>query len=298
MKKDASISVRYGPAGWAYKDWEGVVYPKPKPRGFDPLTFLSQYFQTVEINSTFYGPAKLEVAHVWTERVSDNPSFKFTAKLWRRFTHERQAAWTAEEVQQTREGLDVLAEAKRLGAVLIQFPWSFKRNDENQEWLSDVLNTFSDLPLVLEVRHASWDVPELYEMLERHKVGFVNIDQPLFHDALRPSARATSSLAYIRVHGRNYKNWFRKNAGRDERFDYLYTARELEPWAERIGEVVESELAEELYVVTNNHFRGKAAANALMLEAMVEGTQVSAPPGLVAAYAEVLSPFVIQTPQH
>ena len=85
--------VRYGPAGWTYKDWEGVVYPRPKPRGFDPLEFLAGYFDTVEINSTFYRPAAAKVAAQWAERVSGNRRFRFTARLYRRFTHEREA-WT------------------------------------------------------------------------------------------------------------------------------------------------------------------------------------------------------------
>ncbi|HET9751613.1 MAG TPA: DUF72 domain-containing protein, partial [Myxococcales bacterium] len=84
--------IRFGPAGWDYPDWAGKVYPKPRPRGFDPLRFIAGYFQTVEINSTFYRPPSPAVARAWSERVQERPDFRFTAKLWRRFTHERTVA--------------------------------------------------------------------------------------------------------------------------------------------------------------------------------------------------------------
>src|SRR4051794_16074644 len=102
----------YGPAGWTYKDWKGTVYPSPAPRRFDPLRYLAGYFDTIEINSTFYRPATESTAKQWLDRVSDNPRFLFTAKLWRRFTHERKQAWTLDEVAQTREALVPLHEGK------------------------------------------------------------------------------------------------------------------------------------------------------------------------------------------
>jgi uncharacterized protein YecE (DUF72 family) len=288
--------IRFGPAGWDYKDWKGVVYPAPAPRGFDPLRYLVGYFDTIEVNSTFYGPMTAKVASTWVERVQDNEAFRFTAKLWRRFTHERTTAWTSEEVAQARETLDALAQARRLGAVLIQFPWSFRNDEKNQEWLRDVCAAFQGLPLVLEVRHASWSSPEVYSWLSGAGVGFVNIDQPLFKSSIKPSAQVTSRVAYVRVHGRNYRQWFRQKATRDERYDYLYSAKELEEWADITKALAEAETTDEVYVVTNNHFRGKAAANALMLQAMVEGERARAPEGLLEAYGETLGPYVSPSP--
>jgi uncharacterized protein YecE (DUF72 family) len=97
----------------------------------------------------------------------------------------------------------------------------------------------------------------------------------------------------VRVHGRNYRDWFRKGAGRDARYDYLYTRGELEPWAERVRALAGAPQAPDVYVVTNNHFRGQAAANAMMLESMVERRTVEAPPELVAAYGEALRGFAV-----
>ena len=284
--------IRVGPAGWSYKDWEGVVYPKPKPRGFDPLAYLARYFDTLEINSTFYRPQPAKVARTWDDRVSGNDDFRFTAKLNRRFTHERNSAWTKDEVKEAREAFDAMHERERLGAVLLQFPWSFKRGEGEQEWLRDLIAAFAPLPLVVEVRHDSWNTPEFFAELESRGVGFVNVDQPLFRHSIKPSAHATSHVGYVRVHGRNWKDWFRKNAGRDERYDYLYSASQLRPWVTRAQELAGDYKTKEVYVVTNNHFRGQAVVNGLQMEAMLEGERVEAPAQLVEAFPEALRPFV------
>jgi uncharacterized protein YecE (DUF72 family) len=280
--------IRFGPAGWSYADWNGAVYPEPQPRGFDPLAYLARYFDTIEINSTFYRPARPDVARRWARRVSHNPEFKFSAKLWQRFTHQRDETWSRDEVDAVRAGLDPLVESDRLGAVLVQFPWSFKATDESEGWLSDVVSAFSDYPLVIEVRHASWNRPEFYRWLDEQGVGFVNIDQPLFRRSIGPSARAAGRVGYVRLHGRNYEDWFREDAGRDARYDYLYSREELEPWVQRIKELAESGRVEDVYVVTNNHYRGQAAANAIMLASMFRGRPHKAPETLLSAFREAL----------
>ena len=282
--------IRLGPAGWDYDDWAGIVYPRPAPRGFDPLAWLASYFDTVEVNSTFYRPLPAAPVRSWLERVAPFPRFRFTAKLWRRLTHEREA-YGAAEVARARAALDALHDAGRLGAVLLQFPWSFRRDAAAEEWLRDLLGALAGLPCVVEVRHESWNVPEAYAALAARGVGFVNVDQPLFARSIQPSAIATARVGYVRVHGRNYRDWFRKGAGRDARYDYLYSADELAPWSRRVRELAEAPRVEDVYVVTNNHFRGKAVANAAMLAAMVKERRVAAPPPLVAAYAELLAPF-------
>lgn len=289
-RRDALI--RFGPAGWSYKDWEGPVYPQEKPRGFDALAFVARYFDTIEINSTFYRPAPDRMAKSWARRVEKNPRFKFTAKLWQRFTHERDEPWGPDDVDAVKAGLDPLAETDRLGALLIQFPWSFKNSDESREWLADAAEAFREYRRVVEVRHASWNDPEFYRWLGEEGIGFVNIDQPLFKRSMRPSATATSAVGYVRLHGRNYEDWFREGAGRDARYDYLYSEEELRPWADRIRALAESDPIEEVYVIANNHARGQAPANAIMLAAMLRGEKQPAPAPLIEAYSEPLAPFV------
>jgi len=290
--------IRFGPAGWEYPDWAGIVYPKPEPRGFDRLRHLARFFGTVEVNATFYRPFPAETAARWCERVADVPALRFGAKVWRRLTHERDQAYGVEEVAQARAVLDRLEREGRLGAALLQFPWSFKRDEAGEEWLRGLFRALAGLPLVVEVRHASWDTPEVLAELAEEGVGIVNVDQPLFHDSIRPGARVTGPVAYVRVHGRNYQDWFRKDAGRDARYDYLYSTGELEPWATRIRALAEGRdgVVPDVYVVTNNHFRGQAAANAVMLESMVLGKKVAVPPELLARYGEVLGPYAFPAP--
>ena len=226
--------MRIGPAGWSYDDWKGVVYPPGMPRDQHPLTYLSGFFDTVEVNSSFYRPPNWKHCAAWVQKVADRPRFSFTAKLWRRFTHER-GAWPGDdEVRQVLDGFAPLADAGKLGAILIQFPWSFKRTPENRAWLARVIDAFAAHPLALEIRHASWDRRAVFEGLAERRVAFCNIDQPLFRDSIAPSSRTTARVGYVRLHGRNHDDWFREDAGRDERYDYLYTKDELKPWVDKI----------------------------------------------------------------
>jgi uncharacterized protein YecE (DUF72 family) len=279
--------IRFGVAGWSYDDWYGPVYPADRKgkRAFDPLAYLARYVDTIEINSTFYRPPAERSAASWARRVGDNPAFRFTAKLYRRFTHERDEAWTPDEVDEVRRGLSPLMEAGRLGCVLVQFPWSFKRDAASREWLGDLVGAFREFPLAVEVRHSSWNVPEFYAALREHGVAAVNIDQPVFGHSIKPGTEVTSPIGYVRLHGRNYENWFRENAESHERYDYLYTKEELDAWLGRIHEVARQ--AHDTYVITNNHYRGQAPANALMLRAMA-GQETVAPLELQRAFAGAL----------
>ena len=273
--------IRIGPAGWSYKDWEGVVYPQKPGKTFDPLEYIARFFNTVEINSSFYRPPTPSTTKSWANRVAANKEFAFSAKLHRLFTHERGKA-TKKDEKEFRVGMDVLAKAGKLGAVLLQFPWSFKNTDEDRVYLAKLLEKFSDYPLVLEVRHRSWNDEEVYEWLEERGVGICNIDQPLFAKSIRPEARTTSRVGYVRLHGRNYQNWFREKAGRDERYNYLYSLDELDPWLVRIKEVAKN--TRETYVITNNHFRGQAVVNAVEIKAALEEQLVPAPEPLFKVY--------------
>jgi uncharacterized protein YecE (DUF72 family) len=273
--------IRIGPAGWSYKDWEHTVYPqKPGPR-FDPLAYLARFFNTIEINSSFYRPPSESTAKSWANRVADVQEFNFTTKLHRIFTHERGKA-TKEDEKAFREGIDPLMKAGRLGALLLQFPWSFKNSDEDRTYLTTLLDRFKEYPLVVEVRHTSWNNPQIYEWFEERGVGICNIDQPVFAKSIKPAALTTSQIGYVRLHGRNYENWFRDKAPRDERYNYLYSQDELEPWIARISEVASQTL--ETYVITNNHFRGQAVVNAIEIRAILDEQKVPAPEPLFDLY--------------
>jgi uncharacterized protein YecE (DUF72 family) len=175
-----------------------------------------------------------------------------------------------------------LLDAGKLGALLIQFPWSFKRTEENGQWLERLLDLFADFPLVVEVRHASWDLEDVHRALAERRVAFCNIDQPLFHNSMSPTEHVTAPLAYVRLHGRNHKDWFREEAGRDDRYDYLYSPDELKPWIEKIERLRKQ--ADEVYVITNNHYRGQAVVNAFDIENALGKTEFNLPQHLVDAY--------------
>src|SRR5208282_6541559 len=223
--------IRIGTAGWAYRDWEGVFYPPGMQRRKQhALEFPAQCFDVVEINTSFYGHIKPELAKLWVRKVAVNPKFVFTAKLHRSFTHspiavmEPTSAATIkpndEDEQLAREGLDALAGTGKLGALLIQFPVSFKNTSLNREYLERLLRQFIEYPRVVEVRHSSWNDAETLAAFAQKNVGFCNIDQPLLGRSLRPTEHVTAAIGYVRLHGRNYEQWFDSD-NRNDRYNYL-----------------------------------------------------------------------------
>jgi uncharacterized protein YecE (DUF72 family) len=342
--------LRIGPAGWSYADWSGYVYPTPRPKGFHEATYLAQFFDTIEINTSFYGPLRPDSATQWLERVAANPRFVFTAKLWQKFTHEpfakaeravaaearreilrstqsdKSAAATEaqrvhrpatvhhpersprsegslrnpataisgslpkislEDEKLVRAGFDVLRSANKLAAVLLQFPFSFHRDAETHAYLASLLARFSEYPLAVEVRHASWNDPAFFDLLRKHNAAFCNIDQPVIGRSLEPSALVTAPFAYVRLHGRRYDTWFNDDTDlpQHERYNYLYSAQELAPWRDRIANVASS--ARETYVVTNNHYLGKAVVNALELIHLLTGNKLAVPESLRQHYPQL-----------
>ncbi len=168
-----------------------------------------------------------------------------------------------------REGLEALASEGKLGALLIQFPFSFKNTSLNREYLETLLRQFIEYPRVVEVRHSSWDNPETLASFERTHVAFCNVDQPLIGRSLEPTEHVTSPVGYVRLHGRNYDQWFEADT-RDDRYNYLYSETELSGWKDKIERIAHK--AEVTYVVTNNHFEGKAGGERAAIETHVDRT--------------------------
>jgi uncharacterized protein YecE (DUF72 family) len=277
--------VRIGPAGWSYPDWFGYVYPSPRPKAFHEATYLAEFFDTIEINTTFYHPLRPEHAASWIERVANNPAFLFTAKLWQKFTHDPSA--TDEDERAVRAGFDILRKAEKLGAVLLQFPFSFHHSKETVSYLVALLKRFADYPLAVEVRHASWQSNDALALLREQHTGFCNIDQPIIGRSLEPSSESTSPVGYVRLHGRRYDTWFSDDPASPahERYNYLYSVEELDPWVSRIRHVLKH--SPNTFVVTNNHFQGKAVVNALQLISILNGSKVKVPEPLRQHYPEL-----------
>ena len=288
--------IRIGTAGWSYKDWEGVFYPPGMARRKrHPLEIVARCFDAVEINTSFYGHIKPEIARLWSRIVSEvNPSFLFTAKLHRSFTHSPLSAMEPtsaasirpndEDERLARQGLEALAAAGQFGALLIQFPVSFKNTALNREYLETLLRQFIEYPRALEVRHSTWNNPETVSYFSERNVSFVNIDQPQIGRSLEPTTHVTSAIGYVRLHGRNYEQWFEAEKCAD-RYNYLYKSSELVAWKERIEDIAQK--AKITFVVANNHFEAKAGVNALQLKYMLTGRRVLAPEPLLERYPEL-----------
>jgi uncharacterized protein YecE (DUF72 family) len=286
-----AASPRVGTAGWTYPHWNGLVYTD---KGLHPLEQLARSFDAVEINSSFYQPLKPEVVRLWMKKVERNPRFLFTAKLHQRFTHAR--VLDDAEVAAFKDGLRPMLRSNKLGALLMQFPWSFRFTAENREFFIRLRRAFGEFPLVAEMRHSSWMAEEAVGTFIDYRVGFCNIDQPEYMRAMPPTAFLTSGVGYVRLHGRNPKNSlgaYDKSALRARQHDYLYSDDELVEWTKRIEHV--GRYAESMFVILNNDAAGKSVVNALQLKAMVSGVRSAAPRELRRRYPMELEKF---TPQY
>jgi uncharacterized protein YecE (DUF72 family) len=271
--------LRIGPAGWDYQDWQGVVYPAGL-KGTDRLTFLATLFDAVEINVTFYRPVTPHQTLRWSEAVTDNRNFRFTAKLLNVFTHERQLP--DEVVGEFQAGIQPLLNDGRLGVLLAQFPYSFHNTEENRAHLVDLKKRFQEFPVAVEVRHRSWQHRAVREFFTEIGLDFCNIDQPQVSYSLGKTVWATGPVGYLRAHGRHREKWFEFGDDREARYDYLYPPKELEDLAGRVRELQEK--APEVYVIFNNHPRGQAVANALEMAHLLTGRTFPLPDDLVQAF--------------
>jgi uncharacterized protein YecE (DUF72 family) len=281
-----------GPAGWDYPDWQGVVYPSGL-KGADRLTFLAAWFGAVEINVTFYRPIKPDYARRWLEAVQETPEFRFTAKVWQVFTHERRLPEA--EVAQFREGLAPLLAGGKLGVLLAQFPYSFHNTEENRRYLVELQSALQPFPLAVEVRHRSWQQRAVREFFHTLDLDFCNIDQPLVSYPMGATRWVTGSRGYLRCHGRRRDAWFEFGDDRGARYDYLYSPEELDDLAGRARELMDRAAA--TYVIFNNHPAGQAVANALELAHILSpDLRVSPPPSLLAAFPRLAETVLGQKP--
>jgi uncharacterized protein YecE (DUF72 family) len=286
--------VKIGTAGWSYPHWDGVVYPKPHPRGFHPVEYLATYLDCLEINSSFYRPLEPQVTKLWIRKAESNPNFLFSAKLHQGFTHGRQLR--ASEVVDFKEGLWPLLRAGKLGALLMQFPWSFRFTTENRAFLVQLRRAFHEFPLAAEMRHASWMSEEGVGTLLDYKIAFCNIDQPEYARAMPPTSFLTAPFGYVRLHGRNPQNSlgaFQVDALRQAQHDYLYSDAELTVWQQRIERVRKH--SEYTMVVFNNDASGKSVVNALQLRRRLAPGEGMAPLPLLQAYRLPLAGFRAMT---
>ncbi len=250
-----------GTSGYSYSDWRGVYYPPDLPR-HKWLSFYSNEFRAVELNFTYY---RMPTAKQLAELAARTPSgFRFAVKAHRDITHNRRD--DPAPFAQFRAALVALRRDDRLGAVLLQFPYSFHNTPDNIEYLKRCFELLPDLPLVVEFRHGAWLTRRTLELLREHRVGFCNVDMPKLPNLLPKTAFVTAPTAYVRFHGRNAARWW-EHEHAWERYDYEYGEEELAEWVPRLLEM--DERAEEVYVFANNHRQGKAVTTARQIGALL-----------------------------
>ena len=279
-----SARVYIGPAGWQYRDWQGIAYPQPKPKGFNELRYLSDYVDIVEVNSSFYKIPSPAAVLEWCKQVRHKPNFKFCIKLFQGFTH-RDYGFTTEEMRAFSKSLDILQQQNRLAALLIQFSWKFKNTSDTLPRVLKLARDFENFPCAVEFRHASWMADGVYKSFQDANISFVNIDQPEHHHALPPTDVVTAPVGYIRFHGRNSDNWFKENIGQDQRYNYLYSDSEMTSWLDRIQKI--RQRTEALIIIFNNHFKGQALVNCIQLSAFINDQNPFAPENLVRHYPQL-----------
>jgi uncharacterized protein YecE (DUF72 family) len=275
-----------GTSGWSYPpstgpgSWTGVFYPLLKT---DELKFYSRYFNAVEINSTFYRPCNPKTAESWAKRTPDD--FEFTVKVWQQFTHGKHE-WTAAEVEEFKSGIMPLAEAAKLGCLLFQFPASFRHTPERMDQLKSLLAAFHEFPKAVELRHSSWS--EVLAALVDLGAVPAFIDEPKFKDSIRQEiVTPGSKYVYLRFHGRKFDKWWR-HEHRNERYDYLYSAEELQPYVVHVKSILENKDIQRAYIFFNNHPGAKAVANAVMMRAELDvPVKAELPEKLVETYPEL-----------
>jgi uncharacterized protein YecE (DUF72 family) len=289
--RQPTSNVRIGTSGWNYPTgkgtWNGVFYPKPRPKGFDELAFYAEHFNVVEVNSTFYGQPRAEVCRGWAERTPRD--FEFAVKLYQKFTHpgmyrERLARTmpdavkgdvegiaalarpNAADLDEFRRGVDPLASAGKLGALLAQFPPSFRNDSAARDYVRWLLRAFAGYSVAVELRHASWsdDAGATLGLLNEFEAAWVQIDEPKFRFSIRQNYLPNiKGFYYMRLHGRNAQQWWRHDKSED-RYNYLYSSEELREFTDTLDAT--RRLVKKAYLFTNNHYSAKSVANAKMIQ--------------------------------
>jgi len=260
--------IRVGTSGFKFDDWKGTFYPESVKQK-DWLNYYGEHFDCLEINSTYYRLLHPATFFHMSEKVPEG--FQFTVKAYRTLTHEP-GSDNGGDIATFIESIQPLIEAEKFGCVLAQFPTSFHNTPGNREYLASLCDRFRNHPLVVEFRNRQWARDEVYDFLRRHQIGWCAVDEPRFRSLMPPISIATSSVGYVRFHGRNYQTWW-KGDGKT-RYDYLYSEEELKEWVPKIRDL--DSKTEIVYVFMNNCFGGQAAKNAADMQELLgvgEGAQ-------------------------
>jgi uncharacterized protein YecE (DUF72 family) len=253
--------IHLGTSGYSYDDWVGPYYPPDLPKS-GWLAFYAREFDTCEINFTFYRMPEARTLAAMASKTNDG--FLFTVKATQELTHKRDG--DASRFGRFVQALQPLIENNKFGCILAQFPFSFHPTQANREYLRALPERFEGLPVVVELRNASWLSESTFTLLRENRLGFCCVDEPSLKGLIPPIAQATSSVAYVRFHGRNAQKWWNHEQAW-ERYDYTYSPEELREWLPRIGAL--DSAAEHTFLFANNHWHGQAVDTARQLRLLL-----------------------------
>ncbi len=235
-------TVRVGCSGWSYDHWLGVFYPIGMKKK-EYFNFYSKFFDTVEVNSTFYRLPFMNYVKSWVRKAPEG--FLFAVKMHRKVTHVKRLVDVEEDCKVFLERIKPLKENGCLGPVLVQLPPSLHRNIDLLERFLSIL-PLDEYRFAVEFRHKSWLWSETFKTLRDWKVAFCIVSAPRLPEV----TEVTADFSYIRLHGK--KKWY----------NYNYSVKELSVWSERIRGMD----ADEVFVYFNNDVKGYAVKNAIELK--------------------------------
>ncbi|MEA2015685.1 MAG: DUF72 domain-containing protein [Actinomycetota bacterium] len=256
-----------GTSGYSYEDWNINFYPSELDKK-EKLKYYSKFFNTVEINFTYYKLPYPRIFKGMADKVDSD--FIFSVKAHSGVTHSRD--FKSEDISQFVSSLQPFIKSKRMGAVLIQFPWSFKFSTKNCDYLKSIRESFKDLELCAEFRNNSWLKDKTFNCLTESDIGFCNVDEPRLKGLLPPTGINTSKNGYIRFHGRNNLNWWNPKFSY-QRYDYLYSREELAEWVPGIKKVAAN--TGKTMVYFNNHYKAQAVRSAKILQELIGDSDIS-----------------------
>jgi uncharacterized protein YecE (DUF72 family) len=191
----------------------------------------------------------------------------------------------AVDLDEFKRGIEPLATHARLGAVLAQFPASFRRTPANGHYLSHLLASLQGYAVAVELRHSTWSdaFGETLALLNETQSAWVQIDEPKFRFSIQQNRLPNvKGFYYMRLHGRNAAQWWSHDKAED-RYNYLYSDDELREFSDTAGAA--RQLVKKAYLYTNNHFSAKAVANAAMIKQQLgEPIDGDYPPEFIAQF--------------
>ena len=238
--------IRIGTSGWSYDHWTDVLYPAGLPVS-KRLARYVEVFDTVELNASFYRWPRDAAFTGWRQRLPDG--FTMSVKAHRGLTHFRRLKSPEPWVERFERCWKALGD--RAEALLVQLHPELERDDARLDHFLGIMPR--SIPVAMEFRHPSWNDPAVFSLLERHRAAYVVMSGA----GLPCVPRATSDLAYVRMHG----------PGPGLAVLGLLLRRRASRWADRV--MAWHDEGKRVDVYFNNDLGGHAVRNACRLRELV-----------------------------